>query len=399
MTTAKRWRPVARKLCNYSVLVFVPLAMASAAHAKTDLVVTGSVRGQAASNPYLTSGIDRSVVSAVVSLSPTLTFSDAESEIQLSGTVQHTEFARLYPSSQAASAGLNGKWRLSPRWSVNTSARFNTSIVGENGIFNFDRIQLPTIGDISLIGARTRQRSLEFQTGATYQPSARDTFNFGLFASDFRVLGSLSGLSNASYGGNASYSRQISARSSVGLSGNAVRFECRSLPSCQVDSYQPELTFSTQLSSFWTLNASAGATISRLRLPSESGTSISPAGSVSLCRRDPRLSFCLGANRSIAPSSSNGARPSTSITSSLKYQLTQKESIGFNVAYAESGASALRRDTYSFFSARVSGERQIARRVSMYVDGGYDSSSDPIIGRRGNVSVSLGLNFSLGRGI
>ncbi|MEP6784467.1 MAG: hypothetical protein ABI898_01865 [Sphingomonadales bacterium] len=383
----------------------LPLSMATASYAKTDLTLNGSLNARVSEDPYLTGGSGRSSASLVGVLSPRVTISDVESQLSIGGSVQHSEFSRIYPSSDAVSASVDGNWRFSPHWTVNASASFDDSIVGENSFFDFGTadptgaLPPPTANDLTLAGRRIKRRSFGVQAGVMYQPSARETVNIGLFANDSRALATLDSQNYATYGNTFSYSRQVSRRTSAGLTNTTSRYECRSQGRCFVNSFQPQFTLSTGIGIDWTLSASAGATFSQVRLPSESANTISPAGSATLCRRQPRMDICLTASQTIETTVGNGARPSLALTSSINYRLDQKSSVGFNVAYAKSAGSALSRDDYSYLSARIMGSRSIGRRLSFTVDGGYDRSDSPLLATRSSFSVSMGLSFSLSRGL
>jgi hypothetical protein len=361
------------------------------------------VNARVAQNPYLENGGNVSTINVIGILSPVLTISDAESSVNLSGSVQHIEYNRLYPSTDAVLLNAGGDWRFSPKWTGTASLSYDSSIVGENGFFSYGDFNdtgirpPPTADDLTLAGRRIRRRSLAAQAGLNYRPNARDTFNFSLFANDSRSLATIDTANFSSYGNSVSYSRQISRRTSAGLSNSIVRYECRAVGTCYSNSFQPQLTLSTTLGRDWTLNGSAGATFSQVRLPSENRDTVSPAGSITLCRRQSRLDICLTGSQTIETAVGNGARPSLALTSLYNYRLDQRSSIGFNAGYNRSAGSALNQGDYDFFSARVFGSRVIARNVSFTVDGGYDRTTSPNLGARSTFAVSMGLSFSLGR--
>lgn len=385
------------------LIAALPLSIAGAAHAKTDLTVDGSVSGRMTQNPYLDTS-DQSSGSVVASVSPRLTFSDVDSQVTIGGSVQHTEFTRFYPSSDAVSARVDGNWRFSPKWTANASIGYDNSIVGETGFFNLgatdpNGVPLPpTTEDLTLAGRRIKRRSISVNTGLTYRPNGRETMNMALFASDSRALATIDSQNYVTYGNTIGYSRQISSRTSIGFTNSIVRYECRDQPGrCYTNSYQPQLTFSTTLGREWTLSGSAGGTLSQVRLPSETADRISPAGSATLCRQRQRMDICLTASQTIETTTSNGARPAFSLSSSMSYRIDRKSSVGLYAAYTKSAGSALNRDDYTYLSARITGSRSIGRNISFTVDTGYDRSESPVLGSRSSLSASMGLSFSLGR--
>ncbi|MES2290510.1 MAG: hypothetical protein V4530_12315 [Pseudomonadota bacterium] len=386
------------------LIAALPLSMAGVANAKTDLTVNGSASVRASQNPYLdNTGNSQSTVSLVGVLSPTLTISDAESQLNIGGSVQHIEYNRLYPSSDSVSANASGNWRFSPKWTATASLGYDDSIVGENGFFDFGRFNddgtrpPPTADDLTLAGRRIKRRSFSTQAGLNYQPNVRETVNFSLFANETRTLATIDTENYATYGNTFGYSRQVSRRTSIGFTNTALRYECRSQTRCFTNSLQPQLTFSTTLGRDWTLSGSAGASFSQVRLPSQTADNVRPAGSATLCRRQTRMDICLTASQTIETTVGSGARPTLALTSSINYRLDQKSSLGFTAGYTRSAGSALNQDDYDYLSARIFGSRSIARNVSFTVDGGYDRSANPFFGTRSNFSVSMGLSFSLGR--
>lgn len=388
---------------RHCLIAAVPLAIAGAAQAKTDLTVNGSLSARVSQDPYLTGGVDRDSASLIGVLSPILTISDADSQVSIGGSVQRIEFSRLYPASDAVSANANGRWRFSPRWTGTALLGFNDAIVGENGFFSFGTVgpdgvrPPPTADDLTLAGRRIKRRTLSAQTGLMFQPNAREVVNFGFFATDSRALTTIDSQNFVNYGNTFSYSRQMSRRTSLGFSNTAMRYECRSQGRCFVNSLQPQLTFSTTIGADWTLSASAGVTYSQTRLPSESTDRVRPAGSATLCRRNTRLDVCLTASQTIETAVGNGARPAFALTSLANYRLDPTSSIGMSLAYTRSAGSALNTGNYDFLSARVFGSRGIARNVSFTVDGGYDRNDSPLLATRSSFSVSVGLSFSLSR--
>lgn len=392
-----------RSAVRYCVMATIPMSMATGAQAKTDLSINGSISARAAQDPYLVGGSGQSTVSAIGVLSPTLTIADAESQVNIGGSVQHIEYDRLYPSSDAVRASIDGSWRFSPRWTGTASLSFDDSIVGENGFFRFGEFDAdgnrppPTADDLTLAGRRIKRRSIGAQAGLVFKPNARDTGSFSLFANDSRALATIDTQNFVTYGNTFAYSRVVSRRTTVGVTNTTSRYECRNMGRCFTNSFQPQLTVSTTLGKDWTLSASAGATFSQVRLPSESGDTVRPAGSATLCRRGPRFDVCLTASQTIEATVGNGARPALALTSVANYRLDQRSSIGANIAYSRSAGSALNNSDYDYLSARIFGSRTIARNVSFTVDGGYDRTESPIFGARSSFSASVGLSFSLGR--
>lgn len=396
-------------LTDHSVLrrclvAALPLSMAGVAHARTDLNISGSVSARASQDPYLTGGGNRGTISAIGVLAPTLTIADAASQVSIGGSVQHTEYNRLYPSSDSVQARADGSWRFSPRWTGNASLSFDDSIVGENGFFNFNDFgqdgaqPLPPVADdLLLAGRRIKRRTIAAQAGLNFRPNARETANIGFFANKSRSLATIDTQDYVTYGNSFGYSRQVSRRTSMGFTNTSLRYECRDAGRCFVNSFQPQLTLSTTLGIDWTLSASAGATFSQVRLPSENADNVRPAGSATLCRRKTRMDVCLTASQTIETSAGNGARPSLALSSSINYRLDPRTSLGLTAAYVRSAGSALNVQDYDYLSTRIFGSRVIARNVSFTVDGGYDRNDNPLLGTRSNFSASVGLSFSLGR--
>ncbi len=222
-----------RSSARYCLAAVLPLSIATGVQAKTDVGLSASISARASQDPYLGGTGGQGAVSAIGILSPSLTITDAESQVSIGGSVQHIEYNRLYPSSDAVSASATGNWRFSPRWTGNASLNFSDSIVGENGFFNFGEFDAdgvrppPTAGDLTLAGRRIKQRSIGANAGLTFRPNARENASLSFFANDSRALATIDTQNFVTYGNSFSYSRTVSRRTSMGLTNTVSRYECR----------------------------------------------------------------------------------------------------------------------------------------------------------------------------
>ncbi|MFM9978677.1 MAG: hypothetical protein ACKVOP_11615 [Sphingomonadaceae bacterium] len=386
------------RLCR--VLMLAPLIAAGAANARTVLDIQGAANVRVASNPLLVDVDDSGAISGEVSLTPRLTFSEAEGSVLIQATVRHIEYSRLYRSSDAVLASANGNWRLDPRTTINANFGFDDSIAGETGDFARDREPGTIIDDFTLSGLRVKRRLIQSGIGISHQPDARQNVALNLFASSTRVLDQqplFQAGDYASYGGVFAYNRVLNERATVGLSVNTLQYECRSGPRCPTFIVQPELTGSLRLARQWTLEGSVGVSRARQRFTGDSQTTVSASGSLSICREDARTNFCLSGRREVEPTAGNGAQSTTSITSFWRYRVTPRTSISADVGYAESSGSQLQfiDERFRFINARISGTRQISERFGITLQGGYANSDSTLVGNRSNFDASIGISFSL----
>lgn len=377
--------------------VIVPLMMGSAAHARAELSVTGSLSAKESSNPFLVDDDDAQSAAVSLTLSPNLTMTQAEGTISLDLTVRATEYTRRYASSKSAFSTARADWALDARTRLNASLGYSDSITGENNYFPTEVGDIPVLEDITLNGFRTRQRQINSSLGVNHRLSARDRIGMQAFASSSDFKSKTAGTDYASYGGNVSWDRELNSATFAGLSMGLSKFECRSGTACSSTVVSPQATFSTTLWTRWALTASGGVSINKLRFPGDRTNSVDLSGSFSLCRQDPRTNICFSGNRAVSQTSIAGPRTGTTLAASVQHRLNQSQNIGASFGYAESGAGRLGTSNFRYWNARINGNTRLWRNVGLTIDGAYLHNRSPINGQRSNVEVSMGINFALGK--
>ncbi len=366
------------------------------AHARSDLTVTGALTAKESTNPYLIDAGDTSSAAVSAALSPTFTLTEAAGSFALTGTVRHTEYTRIYPSSQSVIASARGNWRLNARSQIKSSLSYSDSIATELDLFRLGLLpgDVP-VPDITLNGFRTRQRLLSTNFGIEHQLDANNRVGIDGFASSSRQSGNFGGSDYATYGGSTSYNRLLNSRDSVGASISVLKYECRSQRTCSSVVTQPQILLTKTLWAQWTLTAGAGVAVNKLRFPGEFRTTITPAGSVSLCTKNARTDICFTGQKTVTQNALTGPRPALSLGATFRERLNDRQDIGFEARFADTGSAGLGTGRFRYWSARAFGNSRIARNTSLTIDGAYYNNRSPISGRRSNLEVSLGVRFYL----
>lgn len=396
--------------CLAVVSMAIAAALPAGAVAKTETGANISLSTAVASNPFLstlaTTG-DPESVSASIGISPWITFTEAKTRLRLAGEARITEYAKTFPRSESFRLSADGTWQLDPRLNLSSAISYSESIVGETNLIGNTELggSLPgenttpvvIVDDPTLVGLRSRRRSLNTSLNAQYRPDGRQIWTFSFYAADSRFSNLASGNDYAIYGETVSYDRVL-RRGTFGASLNLQRYECRSFPACSQVVASPQLTASIRLSGLWTLSASAGISYSTLRLPTLESNTVTPSVSANICRRDAKISVCVGASHTVEATALQGSRPILSANVSTSYRVTERNTLAFSGNYSGSTRAGVLGDTFRYVGARLSDEHRVSRNMHVVVTGSHTISDSSFIGQRTNTEVSIGVRISIGRG-
>lgn len=357
-----------------------------------------------ASNPYLLTGPKTDSGNASISVTPRVVVKEAASTFELTGTIQHTEYFRRYSSTQSYSADANYDRVLSAQTKMRASFGFDSSITSANDIFIdpiggvIDPALPPIIGDVTLNGTSQRRNAFRGFAGIYHTISPRSQINLSYSGSLLRFPsgGGLDEFNN--FGQNLSYSRRLNARLSLGASLNVSRTDYLRTRLGDATVISPQLTTELQIDARWSLNASAGASVSRINDAFGRSSTTSISGTLGVCRRGDRSNFCLDASRSAVPSSLNGLRTQTSIGASYGYRLSERTDLSATANYSRASQALVGVGSapVEYFNGSLTLSRQINPRLYGFVSGGYGDSYQSGLQQRANIQGNVGLRYRLG---
>jgi hypothetical protein len=389
-----------RSMCAISVAIAA--AMPAAAVAKTETGADVALTAAIASNPFQANLSSSESGSASVSLSPWITFIEAETSLKLSGDLRVTEYEKSFPRSDSYRVGADGTWKINPRLTLASSVSYSESTVGETGLVENFSPGVILIEDPALIGIRTRRRAFDASATAQFRPDAKQSWTFSANAIDSRFTNLTAGNDYALYGGTIAYDR-ITRRGTFGASLGLQRYECRSFQSCSQVLVSPQLTASLRLNALWTLKGAAGLSYAKLRQPVLNTETWTPSVNATLCRKNARSNLCLSAAHTVEATALGASRPVLSANISGDYKLTERNSISLSGFYAGSTQSGSTLGTgpavasdFRYFGIRLSDEHRIRRNMYLVVTGSQTITDSSFLNRRTNSEVSIGVRFSFG---
>lgn len=378
-----------------------------------------SISAEAVNNPYLTSTESDWRGAGTVEVRPWLLTTSERDSIQIRGLARARGFTSDYDVEAALGADLAATARLDARTSIYGNANVLTSnrrtpfdlltprpgltdpIVPPPGVVPIAEPIIVLPGeDITVLGDPGRITTSSIRAGISRQIDPNSTLGYNVgyrrLDGDENSLGF--DYESASVG--ASYSRQLSPRTQVGLSGNAnkIRYE-RQRPSAV--SLSLSATLAQQLGRHWFLNASAGVSSTEAEsngfFPGYS--SVTPIGSISLCNQPVRQNFCFGYTRSQQPSFMGDVRTNDAAFLSYSEQFSQRRRIDLSASYSryygEDEASSIFPDAEAV-SLRGVFTQTINDRTEGYVSGSVARTYGGFLSQEPSISFGVGVRLRLG---
>lgn len=402
MTFASRMLPA---------LPLAGLLMAGMAQAETTAGARVGVEGGYGSNPFLdsTTGASGSLTGRI---EPTVTVVGPTSQIVTYGRLEHIVFTDHFKDMTNWSLGSTVSLTLSPRSNLRFTGGYSSQVQsavstvlpvpGEGEQPGVD----PSSGEL---GGR-RIRNLNGSAGLTSQITARDELTVDAFVTDVNYEGALlNGYSYTSYGGSLGVSHALNARTSLGgsVSYSKSKYDTASFGDFQ--SITPSLNASIKLSPRLTLKASAGASFSRIKVPTVVVGLLTIPGSTSnqahfsgqaeLCYAGLRSNLCLSASRSLGSTARAGNSTITNIGATYSYKLTPRSSINLGAQYAATTSIDIGGGNvdYGYGVGSASYQQELGRRLSFSVTARYTEPFKSVSGRRKGFYGGAGINYRLGR--
>lgn len=315
-------------------------------------------------NPFATTGSDTGAGFAQVDIRPQLRILRQNSTLTISADANVQQYFNRYSRSDNYSGGVEYAFVPAEHVQAHLLANVQSSLIGSTNDVNNRFVTLNPIGttptttpgagavvidpiltnpintgtDIALFGIGARRRTINGGGDVSATLSARDTVtvsafvvdsrysNTGATGSAFSAIGDYTG-----YGGTVGYSRQINASIQAGLQGSVARYDY-TVVGGDTTVYSVQATSTARINAYWTANGAIGVSFVNREI---GGNKASLSGSLSLCRRGVRATYCVSASRAVLPTGAVGTQISTAVGGNYAYRLTEHSNITASADYSK----------------------------------------------------------------
>lgn len=333
------------------------VASAPALAATTRFTIETDYRLGYDTNPFLSAGTDLSTTYVETSVVPKLVRQSEKGQVELSGHFSRTGYFQHYDKADNYGGELEMQQRLSPKLTGFAALRYDSSIIGQgDDSVTGNPIDNP---DVNLIGLRRRADTFSASGGFDYQVGAKDSVSVDGGYTATRYRNGPPGNDSNNYGGRVGWKHAISSRSKIGVSGSIYKIDYDT-PGLSTLIMQPSVTFTSQLSPTWTVDASLGVSFSDLSLPftvpgaARSLSTTGLSGSVELCHDGVKDHFCFFGNRSVSASGAGGTVEQTQLGVNYRRLLTERIGVNWTGSYVRSQSQ----------STLLGGERQFVTGIA-----------------------------------
>ncbi|ARR54366.1 hypothetical protein HY78_13475 [Rhizorhabdus wittichii DC-6] len=362
---------------SLSILAGVAAAVASAPaqSATTRFTLETDYRLGYDTNPFLSAGSDLSATYIETSIAPKLVRQSEKGQVALSGHFDRTGYLEHYGKADSYGAELEMQQRLSPKLNAFAALRYDSSIIGQgdDGVTG-NPIDNP---DVNLIGLRRRADIFSASGGFEYQVGPKDSISVDGGYTATRYRNGPPGNDSDNYGGRVGWKHAISSRSKIGISGSIYKIDYDT-PGLSTLIMQPSVTFSSQLSPTWTVDASLGVSFSDLSLPftvpgaSRSASTTGLSGSLQLCHAGVKDQFCFFGDRSVSASGAGGTVEQTQLGVNYRRQMTERVGVSWTGSYVRSKSqSTLLGGTRQFVTGVAGVDWRVFRSLTVGAQGRY----------------------------
>lgn len=378
------------------------------------LVSTGA---SVETNPYNTLNSGGANIAATAEIRPLLRWRGERSTIDMTGAAQFRQFFQRYglEDNYLVNGGIST--RVTERLTLRSNASFNYNLGGFND-FNRPGLTLgvptippipgtgtglpdPAIIDPTLLGVRTRTKSINFGVGANTQLGTYSALSMDVTGQLMRFDQFGFGNFN-SVGGQASYTHQLSEGTSVGVIGSVSRVDYRGTPVGDALTTSVRGSLDRRIGANWTLSGSAGLAVTRIeQLPGQPDTKFnSLTANVSFCNQGERGRLCIAGSRAPEPSAAGNVRVNNSLQADYSYRLTERENVTVSGSYAHTGRgrgfNAALFPAVDFVSTAVRYDNQIRDNLTFYTTANMSKIYSSIAPRQANFGVSAGVQYRFG---
>jgi len=322
-------------------------------------------------NPFLSAGTDLSATYIETSIAPKLVKQSAKGQVSLSGHFDRTGYLERYDKVDQYGAELEVVQRMTPKLSTFAVLRYDSSVIGQGeDAATGDPVDVP---DVNLIGLRRRADTYSASAGFDYQATTKSRISVDGGYTSTRYRNGPPGNDSDNYGGRVAFTRAISPRTSIGVSGSVYKIDYDT-PGLSTLIMQPMVTFSTALSPTWTFDASLGMSFSDLSLPlamGGDGHAKGLAGSLKLCHGAARDHFCFFGDRSVSASGVGGTVERTQLGANYRRTLSERVAFTMDGSYTHSKSQSALVGTREFLTGRAGLSWQVLRGLKVGADARY----------------------------
>lgn len=387
-----------------AAVVATLLSPAAAWSQTTELTVSAQAQGGYSTNPFFVGTGDTGSAYVDLSIQPQLAQVDELGNVVISANYHRTEYFRRYDGTDSYGVDASGQRRLSPLLAVHVNAGYYSAILGQGGLTTPTVVDPttpvvgPTLPDITVLGLRQRQESINAGVGTDWQLSPLDSTSLGVRMSRYDYGNNDPRLtSSRSISADASYTRTLSSRTSVGLSGSGTWTEFGRGGSSG-DYYSAQATYHRQLSEHLRMDLAAGILFIQSTTAGGRINTTGFSGNASLCSDAKRQTYCVRAYSSAQPTGFGDISKSYGAGLSYSYRLNEDDFITANADYSrvETTSSLLQIPRSNYVNASLGYEHSFTRTLVGGAGAGYRRISGGFFDHEDDLNLRIYLRISLG---
>lgn len=354
-------------------------------------------------SPYLTSTATNTGSGyGEITINPYYAIREEAGRIDLDANYRQTFYEQRYGNSENYGASASVSRILDPLTQASGSLTYTSAIIGERGdllgpVDPTDPDIDPEDPDLGLIGLRSRRN--QFSAGASISTSIseRDQINFSASASrsSYNGVSDDFGSDFTAMSGTMGYTRTLSERSSVGATVSVQRITYADNPLFNSKIYQPQATYSRQLSQNLSLNLALGALFIESATPGGSTSGFS--GNGDLCYRGDRNTACLSAFSDASGTGFGGVRKRQGATVSASYQLGENDYLRGSATYTTYSEGAVFQLSREYILSNLNWDKTLTDRLAGGLGLSYRQVSGGVFDEGQDFSIRAFLRYRIGR--
>lgn len=369
--------------------------------------------GEVVSNPYLDQGDAEPTAAVNAEVRPWLRQQTEVTSFNLSAFAQARQFADGQDMEDNYGVSASLSHRASQRVTLTARADVQSAASRLNAVFPGldpnpatpvpEPLPLdPGLGvDPTLLGTRGRTTTVNGGIGTQYAIDERRSLQIDLDLEDLDFTHA-NAQDYRTHGVATTLMQVVNATTSVGAALNfrQTDYDSPTVPDARI--FLAMGSVSHRLDERWTLEASAGASMTRLEavgaFARRESTSI--AATASLCRREERGSLCVDYERQPQPTGLGQVRNTDTASLSYNREWSVRNRLSVGASYSRSGSAVNVSTPVSeteYLTVRATLERAFNERVSGFVTASTSRVFGSNLAIEPDIDVGLGLHIRLGR--